>query len=88
MDWNTEVAAQGRFRSESETSKIVSLGFTEPFDFIRLMVFLKLSSMLSDNGRCNGITPQNRFMLFLELASSVNANMGGFGRLRDRSDAM
>jgi hypothetical protein len=50
MDWNTEVAAQGRFRSESDTTKAVSPGFTEPFDFIRLMVLLKLSSMLFDNG--------------------------------------
>ncbi|KAF9612377.1 hypothetical protein IFM89_039278 [Coptis chinensis] len=82
IDWNTEcVPVVGM---TSETTKTTS-SFTIPLDLTRLKVFKMLSSMSSDNSTRKGLTPHCKFRVFLVQLLSVNAKMGGFGRLHDRN---
>lgn len=86
IDWNAVRVAQAGVRSE--TIKTASPSFIMPLDFIRSMVFDMLDSMSSDKSVRMGITPHCKVKAIRASLSSVKANMGGFGRLRERSDAI
>lgn len=86
IDWNA--IGVERDGVTSETTKTVSPSFTKPFDFMRSMVLEILDSMSSDRSTRSGVTPHCKFKAIRVLSSFVKANMGGFGLLRDRSDAM
>nr|KYP75245.1 hypothetical protein KK1_007951 [Cajanus cajan] len=47
-----------------------------------------LDSASSDKSTRRGTTPHCKFRAMRVLSSLVKAKIGGFGRLRDRSDAM
>lgn len=86
IDWNAiGVAREG---VTSETTKTESPSFTNPFDFMRWMVLEMLDSISSDRSTRTGITPHCKFRAIRVLSSFVKANMGGFGLLRDKRDAM
>lgn len=86
IDWNAvEVTWVG---VKSDTTKTESPCFTIPFIFMRSMVFDTLASMSSNKSTRRGITPHCKFKAIRVLSSFVNANMGGYGRLRDRRDAI
>ena len=86
IDWKAFGVAQDGVISE--TTKTVSPSSNTPFIFMRSMVFVMLASVSSDNSTRRGVTPHCRFILIRVLWLSVKANMGEFGRLRDKSDAI
>lgn len=72
----------------SETTRTTSPWLINPLDSISWTDFEMLDSASSDKSTRRGTTPHRRFRAIRVLSSSVKAKMGGFGRLRDRSDAM
>ena len=87
IDWKVvEVACAG---VKSETSRTTSASLIIiPFVLIRSKVFEMLASISSDKSTRSGITPHYKFKAIRALLSLVNANIGGQGRLRDKSDAI
>lgn len=86
IDWNAvEVEC---VEVKSETTKTTSPSFIIPLVLIRSMVFEMLASISSDKSTRTGITPHCKFKAIRALLLFVNANMGEYGRLRDRSDAI
>ena len=89
LTWNDwKAIGVARVGVTSETTKTASPCFNIPILFIKSMVFEMLASTSSDKSTRRGITPHCKFRALRVLSLSVNANMGGFGRLRDSSDAM
>ena len=86
IDWKAIGVA--RVGVTSETTKTASPCSNIPVLFIRLMVFEMLASMSSDKSTRREVTPHCKFRALRVLSLLVNAKMGGFGRLRDSSEAM
>lgn len=72
----------------SETTSTVSPFLINPLLFKRWTDLAMLASMSSERSTRRGVTPHCRLRAILTLLSFVNANMGGFGRLREITDAI
>ena len=77
-----------RVGATSETTRTTSPWLINPLDFISWTDFEMLDSASSDKSTRRGTTPHCKVRAMRVLSSLVKAKMGGFGRLRDRSDAM
>lgn len=86
IDWDAIDAA--RAGEISETTSTESPCFTNPFDFTSSIPLEMFASTSSERSMRRGNTPHCRFKAILVLSSSVNANIGGLGRFRDRRDAI
>lgn len=86
IDWDAIDAARAGEISETINTKSPCL--TSPFDFTSSIPLEMLASMSSERSMRRGNTPHWRFKPILVLSSSVNANIGGLGRFRDRREAM
>lgn len=72
----------------SETTSTVSPFLISPLVFRRWTDLVMLASISSERSTRSGVTPQRRLRAILVLLSFVNANMGGFGRFREITDAI
>lgn len=86
MDWKIVLAVE--IGMISDTTKIASSFFIIPFAFISSTVFLTFPSMSSERSVRRGVTPHCKLRAICVLLSFVKANIGGFGRLRERRDAI